>query len=103
MWTRPNFCSWKLYEEVKAVGEFFGGYKGTLKELLDLFPFYTQCFLIAGMSFERWLFVCRPICAQEFFKKRSNKLLFYCGISAVALSVPTLLFVDYVATQGFQV
>ena len=78
-------------------------YSGSLRELLDSFPFFTQCIFISAMSLERWLFVCQPVFAKHFFSQTKKKLAFYCGTSVLALSIPSVLVADYVKVRGWQV
>ncbi len=32
----------------------------SLREILDVYPTYSQCLLILAMALERWIFICRP-------------------------------------------
>ena len=77
-----------------------GEYDKYVRRVLELYPFYSQCILIPGMAFERWLLVCRPTQAATVLKSR-YRFIFYVGISILALLIPSSIFLEYFWFQRF--
>ena len=67
----------------------------TLVQLaMEFFPFYAQCFLNLGMSYERWVNICRPFVLEKYLSY-SRKLTLYILISVACLFAPMLVLMDY--------
>ena len=66
-----------------------------IKFVLEAFPFYSQCFLMVGMSFEHWVKVCIPHRAKEILSQL-NQIVFYFIVLFAAVFVPVAFFGDHV-------
>ncbi|XP_075248818.1 uncharacterized protein LOC142341615 [Convolutriloba macropyga] len=73
--------------------EKIGPYSKQLQNAMENFPLYSQCFLMVGMSFERWVKVCRPHEVKTILSKR-NQIILYAGVSLPTVMIPTLLLWD---------
>ncbi len=71
-----------------------GVYANYVRRALELYPFYSQCILIPGMAFERFLLVCRPVQAALILKNR-YRFVFYIGTSFLALLIPSSILLEY--------
>ena len=70
------------------------GLEMPVRKTIETFSFYSQCFLMLGLSFERWVNVCRPHDVKIILRKRNRVLLnFFVVILPVAISIPILI--DY--------
>ena len=69
-------------------------YNQTIRLAIDVFPFYTQCFLMLGISLERWIIVCRASEASSILRA-PNKIFLYVTVSAVATLIPLLIMTDF--------
>ena len=66
-----------------------------LHRSMELYPLYSQCFLTFGMSFERWVCVCRPHNAKQILNKQ-NRLWLIFGTSVLSVGVPSAFFADLI-------
>ena len=66
-----------------------------LHRSMELYPLYSQCFLTFGMSFERWVCVCRPHDAKQILNKR-NRLWLIFGAIVLSVGVPSAFFADLI-------
>ena len=62
---------------------------------MELYPFYSQCFLMVGLAVERWVYICRPHSSKEILR-RGNKLIIYAMIIALSLIIPSFVLADYI-------
>ena len=69
-----------------------------LRRILELYPFFVQCFLIPGTAFERWLLICKPSKAAKVLKS-GYRFVFYISVSFVALIVPTAFLLEFLWFQ----
>ena len=67
-----------------------------MKVILEAAPFYSQCFLMLGMAFERWMKVCRPHNAKQILSQ-TNLTILYSLVLSAAIFVPVATLSDYVA------
>ena len=77
-------------------------YADFLKNVLEDFPFYSQCFLMTGMSFERWIIICKPHIMNEILSKR-RRLIILILVFTGALIFPTAISVDHAVHENVRI
>ena len=69
-------------------------FERSLRKIMEVFPFYSQCFLTLGLSWERWVKVCRPHDAKTLLDRQTQF-----GLTAIVLLLsvilPAIIFIDY--------
>ena len=73
-----------------------------LRRSMELFPFYAHCFLMIGISFERFVCVCRPHDLSVILSN-SRRVIMYACIIALALFFPVFALIDYGIHENNQV
>ena len=66
-----------------------------IKEAMELYPLYAQCFLLLGMSFERWVIICRPHNVKQILRTE-NRLRLYTVTIFCSMTIPSLLLADII-------
>ena len=69
-----------------------------LHRAMELYPLYSQCFLTFGMSFERWVCVCRPHNAKQILNKQNRLWLTFVAI-ALSVGVPSAFLPTWFITR----
>ena len=64
-----------------------------LTSMLEEFSLYYQCFLTLGMSFERWVKVCRPHDSKRILSLRNSMALYFL-LTIFAITIPSLSLLD---------
>ena len=101
-----TFCETALVQKLLPVSDWSNeerlleNYFKYFNETMEVFPFYCQCFLMVGMSFERWVIVCKPHSVKQILS-RKNKIIYYSLISLCAVIVPSCVVGDYILNMRF--
>ncbi|XP_063728696.1 uncharacterized protein LOC134856277 [Symsagittifera roscoffensis] len=101
-----TFCDTALVQKLLPVSDWSNeerlleNYFKYFNETMEVFPFYCQCFLMVGMSFERWVIVCKPHSVKQILS-RKNKIIYYSLISLCAVIVPSCVVGDYILNMRF--
>ena len=77
-------------------------YERYIRKIMDAFPFYSQCFLMLGLSLERWVYVCRPHSVKSLLNWRNRVILLTVVISLTLITAGGIS-IDYAVNQQFDV
>ena len=62
---------------------------------METFPFYSQCFLMLGLCFERWIMICRPHAKNQILTT-SDRLILNAVIAGLTIAVSGFVVIDYI-------
>ena len=82
-----------LVERISTYKDTFDSVEGHVRQILDLYPAYSQCILILAMAIERWILVCKPN-TDYLSQPGPRRYLFYFCFSLLALAFPTARFFE---------